>query len=274
MVKWIYMLLNPLEGDYLHWSEPRLLKVPLNSPYDDSHPYVAIDEKTMLFTSNRDGSMDIFRAKVKRDTALERPIEIKIRVLDEEGQPVSCLINWEEAYGYEPAFSGFFRPRDGHYTYTIKDNIPHTFYATRRKEITQKAIIDPQELMDAGIFEFYLDLYFELDGKIIPTGMDRDVAVLSDKVPDAILNERDTEDTLAIEMDSTLENEVMEAYDPDDLDERILHVDASESIVLKNIYFSRGRWDVLPGSIPTLEKIGRHPPAISQYDHSNRGPHR
>jgi OOP family OmpA-OmpF porin len=259
-----------LEGDYLHWSEPRLLKVPLNSPYDDSHPYVAIDEKTMLFTSNRDGSMDIFRAKVKRDTALERPIEIKIRVLDEEGQPVSCLINWEEAYGYEPAFSGFFRPRDGHYTYTIKDNIPHTFYATRRKEITQKAIIDPQELMDAGIFEFYLDLYFELDGKIIPTGMDRDVAVLSDKVPDAILNESDTEDTLAIEMDSTLENEVVEAYDPDDLDERILHVDASESIVLKNIYFSRGRWDVLPGSIPTLEKLAdillQYPNTIIQIE--------
>ena len=257
------------DDTFLNWSEPYLLKAPLNSTEDDSHPYVAIDENTMLFTSNRDGSMDIFRAKVNRDTSLEQAIEIKIRVLDENGQAVSCEINWTEAYGYEPSFSGFFRPRDGHYTYTITDNIPHTFFAIRRKEITQKAIIDPQELKDAGITEFYLDLYFELSGKVIPTGMDRNVAVLSDKIPEAVIEELDTS---TVKADTLIADEevVLEPYDPDDLDERILNVDASESILLKNIYFTRGRWDVLPGSVPTLEKLAdvllEYPNAIIQIE--------
>lgn len=257
---------GPGAGD---WSAPFRLMAPLNSSGDDTHPYVAEDENTMLFNSNRLGSMDIFRSKVNRDSVLAHDLEIRLRILDSDGHPVSGEINWTQAYDYVPAFTGFFRPRDGHYSFSVEQNIPHVFFAKRRHRMSQRAIVDPQELIDAGITVFDIDLYLDLDGKEIVTSIASDISVLSTKDPvieDILVPDEVAADTAVAEAKST----TPQRYEYDDIDESILDVDAMHTILLRNIYFTIGQSRVLPSSHRMLRKLAKvlatHPHAVVQIE--------
>lgn len=255
------------DQSYEHWSTPSLLKQPLNSSADDTHPYVALDENTMLFNSNRDGSMDILRAKINRDDTLSAAIEVRIRIIDETGRPIAGEINWSEAYDYEPAFSGFFKPYDGHYTYHIEHNIPHLFYASRRTQTSQRAIVDPQELLEAGMSVYHLDLFLELDGKEVSSTIDREISVLStspivDEVTEA------TPDTA--ELTAEVVEEGPQRYDLETVDKDLLLIAPMHTVILRNIYFTKGRSEVVPASYRMLQKLARvlvdNPEAIVQIE--------
>lgn len=251
------------------WSEPFRLMAPLNSKYDDTHPYVAEDENTMLFNSNRLGSMDIFRSKVNRDSVLAEQIEIRLRVLDSDGQPVAGEITWTQAYDYVPAFRGFFRPKDGHYSYIIEQNIPHVFFAKRRNRMSQRAIVDPQELMDAGVNVFDVDLYLDLNGQEIVTSIAGDISVLSTK--DYPIEEVGVPDTYPPDkvVDAPPPN-TPQRYEYDDIDDSILDIDAMHTVMLRNIYFTKGQSRVLPSSYRMLRKLAwvlvQNPGAVVQIE--------
>jgi outer membrane protein OmpA-like peptidoglycan-associated protein/Tol biopolymer transport system component len=249
------------------WSEPFRLMAPLNSKYDDTHPYVAEDENTMLFNSNRLGSMDIFRSKVNRDSVLTEQIEIRLRVLDHDGQPVAGEITWTQAYDYVPAFTGFFKPRDGHYSYIIEQNIPHVFFAKRRNRMSQRAIIDPQELLEAGVKVFDVDLYLDLNGKEIVSSIAGDISVLTTK--DYPIEDVDVPDAPHSEEVAATPT-TPQRYEYDDIDASILDVDGMHTILLRNIYFTRGQSRVLPSSYRMLRKLARvlveNPGAVVQIE--------
>jgi len=88
-----------LDFSFKNWSEPKLLSRPVNSEADDSHPYVAIDENSILFTSTRDGSSDIFFAKLLRDDSLAYSIDLNIYIVKgEERTLANAQLYWGEAY--------------------------------------------------------------------------------------------------------------------------------------------------------------------------------
>jgi len=215
-----------LDYSFTKWSKPRLLGRPVNSEYDDSHPYVSVDENDILFTSNRDGSSDIFHALLVRDEELLHDIDINIYVVKgDERKRANAELHWGPAYTDD--FDGFFRARDGKYKYTFEENLVMQFKAENRGSVSDVVILDPQELQLAGITEMDIELHME-KGKgrttvFKRTYLDKESAV-----------------------DSTASRS---------LDDGLLPLEANSTVVLKNIYFARAKPDVLPRSFPSLQKL-------------------
>ena len=204
-----------LDYTYKNWSKPTLLGFPINSPHDDSHPYISLDENTIYFSSHRDGTSDIFKAKMYRDDLLDKPIGVNINIFNEEGELIQGEIFWGEAFKDE--MPGFFRTNTGQYRYIINDNLPMVFKAQRRSLKADPVIVDPQELKDSSIHEVELDFF------------------LIDHRKKALANNNN---------EKTKKEESV-----------ILPLTINSTVVLKNIYFARARPDVLPLSFPSLENL-------------------
>ncbi|NNE30520.1 MAG: OmpA family protein, partial [Saprospiraceae bacterium] len=55
---------NRLEDGWSSWSAPRALMSPVNSSYDESHPYFIERTGYLYFSSKRDGTSDIYRVQI------------------------------------------------------------------------------------------------------------------------------------------------------------------------------------------------------------------
>jgi outer membrane protein OmpA-like peptidoglycan-associated protein len=222
-----------LDFSFKNWSEPKLLGRPINSEFNDSHPYVQMDENSMLFTSNREGTSDIFYGKLNRDEKLEYSIDINIFIVKgEERKRANAQIYWSEAYSHE--WADFFRARDGKYKYKFEKNIPMQFKAENRGHISDIVILDPQELQEAGIRELDIEIVLE-QGKNRKPIFKRPVY---------------KEDTYVAKVESSKEDVVP-------LDNDIMTLEANSTVVLKNIMFARAKPDVLPISYPSLLKLSK-----------------
>ncbi|MDF1694205.1 MAG: OmpA family protein [Saprospiraceae bacterium] len=236
-----------LDYSFKKWSKPKLIGQPINSKFDDSHPYVQLDDDSMLFTSNRDGSSDIFFGKLKRDEELEYAIGINIFIVKgEERKRANAQLYWSEAYSDE--YDNFFRARDGRYTYTFNENIPMKFKAENRGYISDEIFLDPQELQLAGIRELDLEI-------IIKKGESTTVAFQNPtKKP-----EQDKED-------KKVEDEKTDLLKTNDL----IPLEIHSTVVLKNILFERATPNVITVSYPSLlklaETIKRRPDVIIQVE--------
>ena len=221
-----------LDFSFKKWSKPKLIGRPINSKFDDSHPYVQVDENSILFTSNREGTSDIFFGKLIRDKELSYEIDINIYIVKgEERKRANAQLYWTEAYKED--YDNFFRARDGKYTYKFTENIPMQFKAKNRGYISDVIILDPQELQAAGIREMDLEL-------IIEKGKNRTVVVQKPKYkPEDIVAkvERDEDNS--------------ETLDKNDF----IPLEANSTVVLKNIMFERATSNVLPISNTSLLKL-------------------
>lgn len=222
-----------LDLSYTNWSEPRRLGNILNSKANESQPYVFRDEDQIYFTSDRDGSSDIFRAKLKRDSVLNSNILLRINVIKEETNEnhISELM-WGPAYE-EHDWPGYRRLRLGFYEFTIDslDNTPLIFKAQNRGYISKDQIIDPQELMLKGITELDITLVLKKDGSVAR----RPIAKL----------DKEKKDREKRVMEEAPEKESIIPFD----------AEVNRTIVLSNIYFYRGKSSVIPTSYPTLQKL-------------------
>ena len=237
---------NRLDFSFKKWSKPKLLGRPINSEFDDSHPYVQVDENSMLFTSNREGTSDIFYGKLNRDEELLYSIDINVFIVKgEERERANAQLYWGEAYSDE--WEDFFRARDGKYTYTFEKNVPMQFKAENRGHISDIVMLDPQELQDAGITELDLEL-------VIERGKDR-TPIFKRPVY--------KEDSNVAKVEPTKEA-------TDKLENDLMPLEANSTVVLKNILFARAKPDVLPISFPSLLKLAntlaRRPDVIIQVE--------
>jgi outer membrane protein OmpA-like peptidoglycan-associated protein len=209
-----------LDYTYKNWSEPKLFKPPINSEFDDSHPYVSLDDNTIYFSSNRDGTSDIFSAKMYRDDLMDKPMAVNINILDKDSVLIQGEIYWKEAYTDE--MTGFFRTNTGQYRYIIEENTPMVFKAQRRSLRADEIMVDPQEFKDRLIHEVTLDF------------------VLRDYRESGI----------------SLSKEPRKAEVPKiTMDDDILPLETNRTIILNNIYFAQSKPDVLKASYPALEQL-------------------
>ena len=205
---------------YKNWSEPKLLGPPINSEFDDSHPYVMLDENTIYFSSDRAGTSDIYSAKMYRDDLLDKPMAVNINVYDQDSSLLlGSEILWKEAYKENPEV-GFFRTNTGQYRYIIEDNIPMIFEARRRSLVAPEVFVDPQEYKDKQIHELTLDFYLK----------DR-------RTPQEIVAMNEIKPTKKVEV----------------ID--ILPLEINKTIILHNIYFAQSKPDVLEASYPALNNL-------------------
>lgn len=205
-----------LDFTYTKWSVPQKLNPPVNSIFDDSHPHLLKDNDVIYFTSNRDRSSDIFKAKLLRQK-LEKEIVITFHMINgETGKKMVGELSWGEAY--KDKREGFFRAKDGICGYKFFENKPMSFIANNRNYKSQEVIIDPQELANAGIYEQTVELILYADstyGKKVEFPK-----VVHQNEPAAITEQ-----------------------------------DLKKTIMLDNIYFERAKPIVLTESYPSIDKL-------------------
>ncbi|MCB9310805.1 MAG: OmpA family protein [Lewinellaceae bacterium] len=150
---------------YLKWSKPKCLFPPVNSAADESHPHLRPDDHHFYFTSNRDGSSDIFEALLKRDTFSEDVWVTITLVSSETGKAIPGELHWGDAYSKMP-MSGFFRSKDGICKYIFYKNKPVAFYAENRNLKSDTLVIDPQEWVNKGKKHIEVTMVLYPDGRI------------------------------------------------------------------------------------------------------------
>jgi outer membrane protein OmpA-like peptidoglycan-associated protein/Tol biopolymer transport system component len=221
-----------LDYSFKKWSPPKLLGRPVNSEFDDSHPYIQIDENSILFTSNREGTSDIYFGKLNRDEKLTYEIDINIYVVKgNERKRANAELYWSEAY--DEQYDNFFRARDGKYKYTFTENVPMQFKAENRGYISDIIILDPQELQLAGIKEMDLEILIEKD-KNRATVFQRPI---HNRPTEISTFEKKSEDGDSLSL-------------PD-----LVPLEANSTVVLRNILFERATPNVLPVSFPSLLQL-------------------
>ena len=209
-----------LDYSYENWSTPRLIGQPINSTADDSHPYIAIDSDQIYFSTNRDGTSDIYTARLIRDTVLNGNIKINIQAINgETSKPMTAVINWGP--GYEEGYDDFFNTRDGKLVYTFKDTRPMKFMAENRRIKSQIELIDPLELSMEGINEVDLVLTMTKSGE-------QKFVVKKRRRPQEV-------------------KPVLEGIEKELTD--------NKKVLLKSIKFVRSKPDVLEESFPALEEL-------------------
>ena len=201
-----------LDYSYLNWTAVKTFDPPLNSDYSESYPCLLNDE--IFFTSDRDGTSDIFKVKTKRVDDANINITVHIKATKEDGSQFPSEIIWGDAYTNNSY--GYFRARKGEHTVRLNKNVPTNFMAENRSLITQKEIIDPQELFDQGIKEITLHLIL---------GENNEIKV--SKVESLVSEE------------SIITNEMTEGT----------------TIVLNNIYFKRATSDVMFESFDAIQNL-------------------
>ncbi|MCB0643085.1 MAG: OmpA family protein [Phaeodactylibacter sp.] len=70
-----------LDNTWQNWSVPRRLGSPVNSPADDSQPHFNSATGYLYFSSNRDGTSDIYRVQIRQPAAQDE-VYITGRILD------------------------------------------------------------------------------------------------------------------------------------------------------------------------------------------------
>lgn len=129
----IYMLVREGEG-WDEWSAPRRFKEPVNSSAHDSQPFFNSATGYMYFTSNRDGSSDIFRVRI----APPIPVGVTIRgkvVNSQTGKLISARIisNMVE----NSTYSNIYISDDGTFSLVIPRGIRFSVVAEKPGYTTQ-----------------------------------------------------------------------------------------------------------------------------------------
>jgi outer membrane protein OmpA-like peptidoglycan-associated protein len=206
-----------MDNTFYSWAAPVRLQPPVNSVNDDSHPHLMKDNNILYFSSNRDGSSDIFQAKLLRQK-IEKELVINVKIINgSTGLKSPGELIWGNAY--QDSRPGYFRSKDGLCKYKFFENKPVIFKAVNRNMQSEEVMLDPQELMDAGIYSQTLELVMYSDGRVV-----------IEKKP---------------------------LSEPAKLPEKISEEDLNRTILINNIYFERTKPEVLPQSYPAIEKLAK-----------------
>ncbi|NNE30519.1 MAG: OmpA family protein [Saprospiraceae bacterium] len=139
--------------DWFNWTKPLRYRSPINSKKDDSRPYFNAETGYLYFTSTRDGSSDIFRAKI----AGRNPYFVTVtgRILNSEtGLPVSgqVMANYDRAN-----FDNFYKSSNGKYKMKVPKGVP--IVLTPSKE---GFIGTPEDLFFEPNYVFFQDFVMDL----------------------------------------------------------------------------------------------------------------
>ncbi|MBK8055607.1 MAG: OmpA family protein [Saprospiraceae bacterium] len=225
-----------LDLTYTNWSRPNKLDPPLNSEYDDAHPHLMNDDNTIFFTSNRNGSSDIFKAKLKR-SKITIPITVNIKVIHQEtGKNHPAEISWGPAYNNIK--SNTFYSKNGICKYKFFENKAMVFQAANRELQSEEVIIDPQYLIENGKNVIDIELILIPQQKLIIKRTD--IEQRWEAKPEHLVKETSKP---AGSIKEDVENR-------DDMPLKIV-----EDIIVHNIYFERTKPELLKESYPEVLKL-------------------
>ncbi|MCB9282612.1 MAG: OmpA family protein [Lewinellaceae bacterium] len=101
------------DSGWKNWSSPRRLNPPINSSANDSQPFFNAATGFLYFTSDRDGSYDIFRLRIEEAQG-QKDILVKGRIINSAtGEPIGAkVLTGLEDGGYQRTY---YLSSDGHF---------------------------------------------------------------------------------------------------------------------------------------------------------------
>lgn len=173
---------------FTSWTTPVRLNPPVNSPFDDSHPHIGQDGDIFYFTSNRDGTSDIFRANLKREP-LKKQISATFTVINgNTGKKCQAELIWGEAY--QDQRPGYFRAKEGKAKYIFYENKPMVFKAVNRDLYSDEVIVDPQDLVNEGLANRDITLTLFGEERPAPSKPSQGLSQVPDRISEGELYSR------------------------------------------------------------------------------------
>ncbi|MBR9920139.1 MAG: OmpA family protein [Bacteroidetes bacterium] len=110
-----------LDTSWTRWTSPKKLEYPINSAFNDSQPHFNAVTGYLYFTSNREGSSDIYRLKL-REAPEQTEVVVSGRIINTgSGEPVDATVLFGQE-GSKLARS-FYVSADGHYRLKVPKGI-------------------------------------------------------------------------------------------------------------------------------------------------------
>jgi outer membrane protein OmpA-like peptidoglycan-associated protein len=101
------------DSGWRKWSTPKRLAPPVNSRFDDSQPFFNAATGYLYFTSDREGSTDIFRLRIQESEG-QREVLVKGRIINSAtGEPIGAkVLTALDNGGYQRTY---YLSTDGHF---------------------------------------------------------------------------------------------------------------------------------------------------------------
>lgn len=209
-----------------HWTAPDHLDHTINTDADESHPYLTEDSREILFTSNRDGSSDIYYGKVMNIEEMDYSIRVNVyAVKNGERSILPSEIQWGSAH--EDKMDGYFRTNSGTMRYTFDDNQLVKMIASVRGKKSDLITLDPSKLESDGVKSIDIEIYYA--------------------------DEKKKED----DQEMPQKSKVVYKSKPKSLDPNYIPLDKKSTVLLKNIYFVKGKPEVLEKSLPAIRNLAK-----------------
>jgi outer membrane protein OmpA-like peptidoglycan-associated protein len=155
----IYMS-ERIDYTWLKWTEPKPLKEPINSPFDDSQPFIDHVNDYFYFTSKRDGSSDIFRLALKPKPRLKKPIVLKGKI---RNSVTGKLIRSQLYYGPRTAkgYLEFFNTYSGEFEFTLTEYDVYKFLPSKIGFESKQILFDARLADEANLPYYEITLYLD-----------------------------------------------------------------------------------------------------------------
>ena len=120
-------MIKRLDEGWENWSQPRRFVEPINSTYSDSEPFFNSNTGYLYFTSNRNGSSDIYRVKISPPNPISVVVKGKIFNAKTE-EPVSANIL---SGNMASSLRNLYISDDGSYKITVPKGVEYVIGAEK-----------------------------------------------------------------------------------------------------------------------------------------------
>jgi OmpA-OmpF porin, OOP family len=209
-----------LDYTWKHWSPPKRLLEPVNSEFDDAQACIDDSGSFIYFSSRRDGSSDIFRMPLQPKPKLSKPIAINGLIVDgDTGKEIRA----ELYYGPDSSekYLEYFHTYTGIFEAELHTYEVYKFFARKAGYQPARLKYDARLADMQDLPRHYMVLKLYKIQKIPPPTQEEDS-----------------------EIDSSLT-----------LVQRIASLPVGEKVIFHNLYFEKGKADVLEKSFPALDKL-------------------
>lgn len=156
-----------LDFSYQKWSEPIPFEAPINTEHEEFLANLDASGKFLYFSSNRDGTSDIFRANLKVPEHLEKHLQLTLKIVHAETKEVlRGEIQWK--FLEDDAWRGFFRSYSGIFDHTVKKTRKLVFKVEKRGFTSETVQVDPMQFISQDITKKEIEIYLHPGKKIIP----------------------------------------------------------------------------------------------------------
>lgn len=137
--------MSRLDDTWENWTEPRRFVSPINSAADESQPYFNTTTGYLYFSSKKDGTSDIYRAKIAPDVPQEVLVKGKI-INAQTGQPVDGKVLFGSADS--TYYERYMETIEGYFLIKVKQGKPIKMTAHKPGYINHEIIVN----YDKGVY--------------------------------------------------------------------------------------------------------------------------